>query len=375
MQRLSIGLIGGGFMGRAHTLAFRGAAAVFSLPREPHFEIVADATDDLARATATSLGFGRSTGDWQSLVADPAVDLVDITTPNMLHKPMALAAIAAGKHVYCEKPLAPNADDAKAMVDAAAAAGVKSFVGFNYLKNPMAALAREIVQSGEIGEVVSFRGIHAEDYMADPATPFSWRLDPACGPGALGDLGSHLISMARFLVGDIVSVCGQLETVVKERPVEAGRSGTRAVRQDDQARALVRFANGAAGVIEASWVAAGRKMQLAYEITGSRGALAFTQERMNELKLYTTGQPKGRDGFKTITAGPDHPPYGDFCPAPGHQLGFNDMKTIEVRDLVEALAGRRDAWPDFHEAWQVQRVIDAIMMSAAAMQWIEIAQG
>ena len=375
MQRLSIGLIGGGFMGRAHTLAFRGAAAVFALPREPHFEIVADATDDLAKATAASLGFGRSTGDWQSLVADPAVDLVDITTPNVLHKPMALAAIAAGKHVYCEKPLAPNADDAKAMVNAAAAAGVKSFVGFNYLKNPMAALAREIVQSGEIGEVVTFRGIHAEDYMADPATPFSWRLDPACGPGALGDLGSHLISMARFLVGDIVSVCGQLETVVKERPVETGGTKTRAVRQDDQARALVRFANGAAGVIEASWVAAGRKMQLAYEITGSRGALAFTQERMNELKLYTTGQPTGRDGFKTITAGPDHPPYGDFCPAPGHQLGFNDMKTIEVRDLVEALAGRRDAWPDFHEAWQVQRVIDAIMMSAAAMQWIEIAQG
>lgn len=375
MQRLSIGLIGGGFMGRAHTLAFRGAAAVFALPRKPHFEIVADATDDLAKATAASLGFGRSTGDWQSLVADPAVDLVDITTPNVLHKPMALAAIAAGKHVYCEKPLAPNADDAKAMVNAAAAAGVKSFVGFNYLKNPMAALAREIVQSGEIGEVVSFRGIHAEDYMADPATPFSWRLDPACGPGALGDLGSHLISMARFLVGDIVSVCGQLETVVKERPVETGGTKTRAVRQDDQARALVRFANGAAGVIEASWVAAGRKMQLAYEITGSRGALAFTQERMNELKLYTTGQPTGRDGFKTITAGPDHPPYGDFCPAPGHQLGFNDMKTIEVRDLVEALAGRRDAWPDFHEAWQVQRVIDAIMMSAAAMQWIEIAQG
>ncbi len=375
MQRLSIGLIGGGFMGRAHTLAFRGAAAVFSLSREPHFEIVADATDKLAQATAASLGFARGTGDWRSLVAEPAVDLVDITTPNVLHKPMALAAIAAGKHVYCEKPLAPTAEEAKAMVDAAEAAGVKTFVGFNYLKNPMAALARDIVQSGEIGEVVNFRGIHAEDYMADPATPFSWRLDPASGSGALGDLGSHLISMARFLVGDIVSVCGQLETVVKERPVRAGEPETRTIDQDDQARALVRFANGAGGVIEASWVAAGRKMQLAYEITGSRGAIAFTQERMNELKLYAPSQPPGRDGFKTITAGPDHPPYGDFCPAPGHQLGFNDMKTIEVRDLVEALAGERDAWPDFREAWRVQKVIDAVMASAAEQQWIEIAEG
>lgn len=374
MQRLSIGLIGGGFMGRAHALAFRAAAAVFSLPRAPHFEVVADATDELAQATAASLGFTRSTGDWQSLTADPAVDLVDITTPNVLHKPMALAAIKAGKHVYCEKPLAPNADDAKAMVDAAEAAGVKTFVGFNYLKNPMAALARDIVQSGEIGEVVSFRGIHAEDYMADPTTPFSWRLDPESGPGALGDLGSHLISMARFLVGDVTSVCGQLETVVKERPAGMGRSETRDIRQDDQARALVRFANGAGGVLEASWVATGRKMQLAYEITGSRGALAFTQERMNELKLFTTGQPSGREGFKTIAAGPEHPPYADFCPAPGHQLGFNDMKTIEARDIVQALAGECDAWPDFREAWQVQQVIDAIMTSAAEQQWIEVAE-
>lgn len=375
MRRLSIGLIGGGFMGRAHALAFRAAAAVFSLPREPHFEIVADATDELARATAANLGFARATGDWRSLAADPAVDLVDITTPNLLHKPMALAAIAAGKHVYCEKPLAPGAGDARAMADAAEAAGVKTFVGFNYLKNPMAALARDIARSGEIGEVVNFRGIHAEDYMADPATPFSWRLDPASGPGALGDLGSHLIAMARFLVGDIVSVCGQLETVVTERPVRAGHPETRAIDQDDQARAIVRFANGAGGVIEASWVAAGRQMQLAYEITGSRGALAFTQERMNELKLYTTDQPRGRGGFKTITAGPDHPPYGDFCPAPGHQLGFNDMKTIEARDVIEALAGTRDAWPDFREAWQVQRVIDAVMTSAAEQQWIEITDG
>ena len=375
MQRLSIGLIGGGFMGRAHTLAFRAAAAVFSLPRAPHFEIVADATDELAQATAANLGFDRATGDWRQLVGDPAVDLVDIATPNVLHKPMSLAAIAAGKHVYCEKPLAPTADDAKAMVEAADAAGVKTFVGFNYLKNPIAALARDIVRSGEIGEVVNFRGIHAEDYMADPTTPFSWRLDPASGPGALGDLGSHLISMARFLVGDIVSVCGQLETVVKERPVRAGQPETQSIDQDDQARALVRFANGAGGVIEASWVAAGRQMQLAYEITGTRGAIAFTQERMNELKLYTAGQPAGRDGFKTITAGPDHPPYGEFCPAPGHQLGFNDMKTIEVRDLVEALADERQAWPDFREAWQVQRVIDAVMAAATEQRWIEITDG
>ncbi len=371
MKKLGIGLVGSGFMGRSHAHAFRAAAGVFDLPLAPSLELLADVDDEAAATAAKALGFARSTGDWRALVADPAVDLVDITAPNVLHKPIALAAIEAGKPVYCEKPLAPNALEAKQMADAAERKGVRTAVGFNYLKNPMVALAREIVQSGEIGEVVSFRGIHAEDYMTDPAAPFTWRLDPAGGHGVVADLGSHIISIARFVVGPIESLVGQLKTVVGERPFGAGR---RKVEVDDEARALVRFAGGATGSLEASWVASGRKMTLAFEVTGSKGTIAVDHERLNELRLYTTGQARGREGFKTILAGPEHAFYKEFCPAPGHQLGFNDIKTIEVRALIMALAGGPKFMPDFREAYEIQRVVDAIVRSAREERWLDVAE-
>jgi predicted dehydrogenase len=373
MKKIGIGLVGSGFMGRSHAHAFRAAPGVFDLPLQPVFEMLADVNADVAAKAAAALGFGRSTGDWKVLVADPAVDLVDITTPNNLHLPIALAAIEAGKPVYCEKPLAPNAADAKRMVDAAERKGIKTAVGFNYLKNPMVALAREIVESGEIGEVVSFRGIHAEDYMTDPKAPWTWRLDKTGGHGVVADLGSHIISIARAIVGPIESLVGQIETVTRARPL-AGSSEMRSVEVDDEARALVRFANGATGSIEASWVKAGRKMMLAFEITGSKGTVAVDHERFNELRLYTVGDAKGREGFKTILAGPEHQFYKEFCPAPGHQLGFNDIKTIEVMALIKSLAGGPKFMPDFREAWEIQRVVDAIVISANERRWIEVTE-
>jgi predicted dehydrogenase len=374
MKKLGIGLVGSGFMGRSHAHAFRAAAGVFELPLVPSLELLADVNDEAAAKAAKALGFARSTGDWKALVADPAVDLVDITVPNALHRPIALAAIEAGKPVYCEKPLAPNALEAKQMADAAERKGVKTAVGFNYLKNPMVALAREIVASGEIGEVVSFRGIHAEDYMTDPHAPFTWRLDPTGGHGVVADLGSHIISIARYVVGPIETVAGQIATVTRARPVAPGAKEMRAVEVDDEARALVTFASGATGSLEASWVAAGRKMTLAFEVTGSKGTVAVDHERLNELKLYTTGQPKGREGFKTILAGPEHAFYKEFCPAPGHQLGFNDIKTIEVRALMMALAGGPKFMPDFREAYEIQRVVDAIVQSAREKRWLEVTE-
>jgi predicted dehydrogenase len=373
MKTIGIGLVGSGFMGRSHAHAFRAAPGVFELPLRPVLEMLADVNAEAAAKAAATLGFARSSGDWQALVADPAVELVDITTPNTLHMPIALAAIAAGKPVYCEKPLAPNAADAKRMVDAAERKGVKTAVGFNYLKNPMVALAREIVASGEIGEVVSFRGIHAEDYMTDPQAPWTWRLDKTGGHGVVADLGSHIISIARFIVGPIESLVGQIETVTKSRPL-AGSSEMRAVEVDDEARALVRFANGATGSLEASWVKAGRKMTLAFEITGSKGTIEVDHERFNELKLFTVGSARGREGFKTILAGPDHAFYKEFCPAPGHQLGFNDIKTIEVMALIRSLAGGPKFMPDFREAWEIQRVVDAIVISANQKRWIDITE-
>jgi predicted dehydrogenase len=369
---LRIGLVGSGFMGRSHALAFRAAPAVFDLPLSPVLDLIADATPEMATKAMKELGFSRSTGDWKALVSDPAIDLVDITAPNLLHKPIALAAIAAGKPVYCEKPLAPSAADALLMAEAAEAAGVPTFVGFNYLKNPMVSLAREIVSSGEIGDIVSFRGIHAEDYMTDPAAPFTWRLDPAGGHGVVADLGSHIISIARYLAGPVESLSGQVVTVVGERPVAPGSAEKRTVEVDDQARALLRFSSGATGSIEASWVAAGRKMTLAFEVTGSKGTIFVDHERFNELQLFTAGQARGREGFKTILAGPDHDHYRAFCPAPGHQLGFNDVKAIEVRALVMALAGGQKFMPDFREAYEIQRIVDAVVTSSRERRWIDI---
>jgi len=372
---LRIGLVGSGYMGRAHAIAFASASAVFDLPAQPRLELLADIDDPTARQAAASLGFARSTGDWRELVEDPSVDVVDITSPNSLHAEIALAAIAAGKHVYCEKPLAPTAADAKTMADAAAAAGVKTMVGFNYLKNPITMLAREIIDSGEIGDVFGFDGRHYEDYMLDPETLVSpWRFDPRSGDGALADLGSHAISLARFLMGPIEAVSADRRTVIGQRGDGVG--GTFDVEVADEATALLRFASGAGGTVGASWIASGKKMGLGFEVRGTKGSLAVDFERFNELELYTTGQRTGRDGFTRILAGPAHSDYARFVPAPGHQLGFNDLKAMEIRDLIVGLTAKREGpWPDFAEGWEVQRVVDTIIESDRAGRWVKVGAG
>ncbi len=316
-SRLGIGLIGSGYMGRARAIAYRSAASVFDLAAEPELALLADVDVDTAEAARRELGFARSTGDWRELVADPAVDLVDITTPNLLHRDMAMAAIEAGKHVYCEKPLAPTAAEVGALVLAAEAAGVKTMVGFNYLKNPVTALAKEIIDSGEIGEVFGFRGYHFEDYMLDPNTLVSpWCFDPRSGDGVVADLGSHVVSLARYLCGPIASVSAERATVIGERRNLAGEP--LAIDVADEVDALVRFESGARGTVSASWIATGRKMALGFEVRGTKGALAADFERLNELELYKPDQGVGREGFTRILAGPAHRDFARFVPAPGH---------------------------------------------------------
>jgi predicted dehydrogenase len=365
---LKIGLVGTGFMGKTHALGFAAAPRVFDLPYEVVLHSVADRSDELAAAAAHSLGFARSSGDWKRLIADPAIDVIDITTPNALHKEIALAAIAAGKHVYCEKPLAPRASDAREMADAAEAAGLKTQVGFNYLCNPMLALARDLIASGELGEIRTYRGIHAEDYMMDAASPFTFRHD-AAGGGALADIGSHALAMAEYLLGPIERLMGDCVTVYDRRP--DGHGGFRTVEVDDVGRAFLRFANGASGSIEASWISTGRKMQHDFEIYGTKGALLFTQERFNELHFFSTADGAGRRGFRRIEAGPDHDPYGLFCVAPGHQLGFNDLKTIEVARFLDCLAGKRVEPFNFRAGTRVQALVEAIQDSSRRQAWIE----
>jgi predicted dehydrogenase len=367
--QLRIGLIGTGFMGRTHALGFAAAPRVFDSPYDVVLHSVADRTDELAAIAARSLGFAKSSGDWKRLIADPDIDLIDITTPNALHKEIALAAISAGKHVYCEKPLATQAIDAREMAQAAEIARVKTQVGFNYLCNPMMALARDLIASGELGEIRVYRGIHAEDYMMDAASPFSFRHDTP-GGGALADLGSHALATAEYLLGPIERVMGDCVTVYDRRPEGEGRF--RAVEVDDVARAFLRFANGATGSIEASWIATGRKMQHDFEIHGTKGALFFTQERFNELHFFSMLDPADRRGFRRIEAGPDHDPYGLFCVAPGHQLGFNDLKVIEIARFLTAIAGKRPEPFNFRAGQRVQCLVEAIHDSSRRKAWVSI---
>lgn len=374
VRELGVGLIGSGFMGRAHAHAFRMVAGVFRLDAAPRLEILADVNAGLAARAAADLGFARSTDDWKRMVTDPAVDIVAITSPNALHKPMAMAAIAAGKHVYCEKPLAVTLADAREMTVAAERAGVVTLVGFNYLKNPMVELAREIIASGEIGEITGYRGIHAEDFMADPDHPFIWRCDPAQAGGALADIGSHAISMARHLLGEIESVTADVRTVHASRPDPKDPSRRLPVTVDDKADMLVRFKRGCSGVVSAGWLATGREMQLDFEVYGTKGSLLYTQERLNELKLYKTGAPAARRGFTLLTSGPALPDYAAFCPASGHQIGFGELKVIEVKALIEAITGKASAYPSFADATAIERVAEAAIVSSREGRRVEVAE-
>ncbi|KRP70739.1 MULTISPECIES: Gfo/Idh/MocA family protein [Pseudomonas] len=368
MRELGIGLIGTGFMGRAHALAFNNARAVFELPVQLNLAALADADTERAQRCATAWGFAQAHGDWQALIDDPKVDVVAITTPNHLHYPMAMAAIAAGKAVYCEKPLAVSLEQADAMRRAASSAGVVTRVGYNYQHNPMIVLARQMLARGELGQIISFQGEFSEDFMADPLSPWSWRCEVGHAGGALADLGSHLLSMARYLVGDVVSVCADTQTVHAQRPATQGSNELKSIAVDDQVHALLRFANGARGTVSSSWLKHGYKNHLSFEISGTKGTLAFDQERLNELRLHRVGQ----DGFQRVLAGPALPGYAAFSPAAGHQLGYNELKTLEVQELIMALAGQGADGTDFEAAWEVERLATAIRVAALEERWVEV---
>ena len=281
---------------------------------------------------------------------------------------MSLAAIFTGKHVYCEKPLAPIATDAAEMADAAEAQGVKTQVGFKYLCNPIFGIVRDMIQSDELGEIRSYRGQHAEVFMVDASIPHSFRKDPI-GGGALVDLGSHALATAEFLCGPIKRVMADAVTHVGNCPSEEGRVP---FEVDDATRALVRFENGASGSAEASWISTGQKMSHDFEIYGSKGGLTFSGERLNELRYYSATDRTGRHGFRTIYAGPEHPPYGNLSPATGHQIGFNDLKAIEAAHFIEAIAGQQDEPFNFRAGLRIQTLVEAVQRSAKEARWLDV---
>ena len=411
MNGIGIGLIGAGFMGKCHALAFGAVKAVFGDVPRPKLEVLCDVPLARARDAAARFGFARATDDWRALVEDPKVDLVSITTPNALHHEMALAAIAAGKHVYCEKPMAVTPGQAEEMADAAARSPVRTLVGYNYLKNPAVLHARALLDRGAIGRPIHFRGIFDEDYMADPALPGTWRsLRREAGLGVLGDMGCHLVAAALYLAGPIESVVADTRIVYHRHYGDGDRdgsggsgesgvadgsggtgspggsggsggstgpdgSGSEPFENEDVATALVRFASGCDGSLAMSRSAWGRKNRLAWEIHGEAGMLAFDQERMNELALYQAGGPAAEAGFKTILTGAAHPPYGEFVPAPGHGIGFNDQKVIEVRHLLAGIAGDAPIHPDFAAALEIERVIYAIDESGRSGRRVRLPPG
>jgi predicted dehydrogenase len=372
MKSIGFGLIGTGFMGRAHAIALQAAGTVFNDVAAPRCVAVADSDSGKAARAATELGFERGEGDWRRLLGDPDIDVIDICTPNYLHAEMARAALTAGKHVYCEKPLALDVAEATELASLAGRSGKVHAVGLNYTANPLIQLARDVIKGGEIGTPVSFSGRYCEDYMASPDVPFSWRCERRlAGAGALADLGSHLINMLHFLLGRPVRLIGDVHTVIPERRDPA--TGTlRQVENEDIARALLELESGLPATLEISRVATGMKCGLTFDVFGTHGAVSFDQERMNELRLYTSGQAAGRSGYRTVLSGPEHGDYKRFCPAPGHGLGINDLKIIEVHNLLVAVEGGKAFEPDFTEGLNVQAVMAAVERSAAERNWVSL---
>lgn len=364
MKKLRLGLIGTGFMGKTHALAFRNVKAVMGDVPEVELSCLCELPLSRAQKIADQFGFAQATDDWRAMVNDPDIDIVSITAPNGLHHEMALEAIAAGKHVYCEKPLAITLEQATEMAAAAQAAGVKTMVGYNYIKNPAFTHAIELIESGAIGTPVHFRGWVDEDYQADPDLPWTWRAKKSeAGLGTLGDLGCHLVSMAQGLMGAVDSLIADTQIIHKTRPLPDG-TGVGTVENEDTASAIVRFTSGAQGTLCTSRSAWGRKNKLDWEVHGTKGMIAFSQERLNELQLYQNDGAQAQQGFKTILAGPAHEPYGAFCPAPGHQLGFNDLKIIEAAAFLRAINGGPACHPDFNDALVFEQVIHAIDRAA-----------
>jgi len=366
-KALNVAMIGCQFMGRAHSNAWRQAAHFFDLPRTPVLKVVCGRNEAAVAEAALRFGFEEHATSWQTVVGRDDVDVIDICTPGDSHEAIALAAAKAGKAILCEKPLANTVDEALRMLDAVNRAGVIHMLCHNYRRAPAVQIAKRMIEAGRIGRIHHYRGTYLQDWIVDPGSPRVWRLEKAkAGSGALGDIVSHSIDLARFLVGEISEVSGLLETFVAERPLEDG-SGMGPVDVDDAALALLRFGNGAVGTVEGSRFAPGRKNYNRFEINGSLGSLAFDLERMNELEVYEEIGPDS--GFRTVLAtDPSHPFVEAWWP-PGHIIGYEHTFTHTVVDFVRAVASGEQPQPDFEDGVRNQQLLDAISRSASSRSW------
>jgi predicted dehydrogenase len=380
---IGIGLVGYKFMGRAHSNAYRQVAHFFDVDPTPRMVAIAGRDEAGVRDAAERLGWEGYETDYHDLVARPDIQLVDVSTPGDTHKEVVLAALAAGKHVICEKPLANNLAEAREMVEAARQAGTVAVVNYNYRRVPAVQFVKKLLDDGALGEIRHWRAVYLQDWINDPEFPLVWRLQKEfAGSGALGDIAAHITDLGLYLIGPITDVVGTLSTFIKQRPVATASGGgaglTAAAGQemgdvtvDDSTTFLATFANGATGTFEATRLAPGRRNYNSFEINGSRGSVVFNLERMNELQVYFVDDPAGLQGFRTINVTEGvHPYTAAWWPA-GHIIGYEHTFVHAVKDLLEGIGSGGNAGPTFEEGFAVQAVLDAVERSVETHDWAQ----
>ena len=374
MKPIGIGVIGTGFMGKAHSIAYSASASVFGIGLRPNLEIVCDLSPERANQRATDLGFSRHTDKWEDVVNDPRVDLISVCTPNNTHSEISIAALEKGKHVWCEKPMSSSLEDSQIMAEVAEKSNSKTIVGYNYTKNPVVIHARKIIEKGTIGRISGFFCRYDVDNEADGSKPWSWRMSKELsGTGSNGDILSHVISVGHYLINSRISnVVGDISIIHKQRKDPKENEKSKIVDNDDMVSALVHFENGVHGHIGASRVSWGKKCGLTWEIHGTEGTITYNQERLNEIKLFTRQSDSSTDGFRTILSGPEHPFYSSFLPNGGHGLGFMDVKICELQGLLNAIENNKPTWPNFNDGLAIEKVMERIDESAITKQWLSI---
>jgi predicted dehydrogenase len=374
MAQLNVALIGYAFMGRAHSNAYRQVGRFFTPKHLPRMKVLCGRTPAAVKTAADQLGWEETSTDWREVVRRKDIDIVDIVTPGDSHAEIAIDAAKAGKVVFCEKPIANTVKDAEKMLAAVKKAGVIHMVCHNYRRAPAVMLAKQLIADGKLGTIYHYRGTYLQDWIVDPQFPLVWRLrKEAAGSGALGDIASHSLDLARFLVGEITEVTAALETFIKERPLPDNPKKKGKVTVDDASAAVVRFKNGALGTIEASRFATGRKNYNRFEINGSKGSVAFNLERLNELDVYLSADDGAVQGFHNVmvTEGQHHPYVGHWWP-PGHIIGYEHTFVHTVYDLLEAVATNKMPTPNFEDGVQNQKVLAAMEKAAATKRWVTV---
>jgi predicted dehydrogenase len=385
MKQLRIGMIGYKFMGKAHSNAYRSLPMFFPKALKPEMSVICGRNAEALEEAATQLGWSDCVTDWKDLIAREDIDLIDINAPSNAHKEIALAAAKAGKHIFCEKPLALTLADSREMLQAAEDAGVTHMVGFNYRFSPAVRLAKKLVESGRLGKIYHFRAWFLQDWIINPEFPLVWRLQKEiAGSGSHGDLGAHLIDLAHFLVGDVKEVIGMSETFIKERPLAAEMTGLSAkgdkdapkgkVTVDDATLFLARFDNGALGSFEATRFAAGHRSTNSFEINGSLGSVKFDFERMNELEVYLTSDAEDVQGFRRVLATDPAHEYAEAWWPPGHTIGFEHTFIHEMLELSNAIEEGRQPVPNFHDGVKCQAVLEAVERSIEQRRWVDISE-